>query len=359
MRFYACAVLVGGYLVSVSGNLTALELSNDIEKNTTLDFYGQVNQALMLSDDGESSDSYIVDNGNSPTRLGLRAEYDLDQGYTAGVHFEVGYSSNSSILVTQQDRTKSAEFRERHGNVYLASPYGKVSLGQGDGAANSNIQTDLSGTWIVGPTLLGSGLKFQDRSGAVGPRYGVVLSNQDFESRYDRLRFDLPSLGALKLAISQGVKDEDSDVTEIGGRAVFDVQGKLALAFGYSTKDTDTVAKDKVTVGGSVSWLHDSGFNLTGAYSKVSDDDPTNPDSKYSMYKVGYKAGRHAVALRYDITNDLDQKDDEASSLSLGYVFKPINKIELYTGYSINSLDRKSADFQDVDVVTLGSRIKF
>ncbi|NWO07524.1 MAG: porin [Alteromonadaceae bacterium] len=358
MRFF-CFIFVCSSLVSVSGDLYALGLNSDIKENVDLDLYGQVNQALMISDDGNSTDSYIVDNGNSPTRVGLRAEYHFDQEYTAGVHFEVGYSSNSSILVTQQDRTQSAEFRERHGNVYLKSPFGKLSLGQGDGAANSNIQTDLSGTWIVGPTLLGSSLNFQDKLGAVGPRYGAVLSNQDFESRYDRLRFDLPALGVLKMAVSQGVKDEGSDVTEVGGRAIFDVQGKLALAFGYSTKDTDTIAKDKSTIGGSVSWLHDSGFNLTGAYSKVSDDVPDTPDSKYFMYKVGYKTGKHAVALRYDITYDLDQEDDEASSISVGYVFNPINKIDVYAGYGINSLDRNAADFQDIDVVTLGSRIKF
>ncbi len=121
----------------------------------------------------------------------------------------------------------------------------------------------------------------------------------------------------------------------------------------------DGTAGNEDTVGGSVSWLHTSGFNLTGAYSRVSDDNPSNPDSTFKAIKAGYKSGQHAVAITYSVSDDYVKKGDEANSVRLGYVYKARKNIELYAGINKHSLKRSNANFDDILVAASGLRYKF
>lgn len=340
---------------------TAVTLCSTPGFAVEVDFYGQVNQALMSADDGETSETYIVDNINSGTRLGVKVSHELEDGLFAGAHVELGYNPNKSNAVTPTSKTIDGEFKERHVNAWLAGSFGKVSIGQGDGAANGNVERDLSGTQVIlwtNPALLGGALSFNETAAGADVQFKKAMSDLDFESRYDRLRYDLPSFGAFKASFSQGVKG-NNNVTELGARANFQVAGKLTAALGYSTESKGGNAGDEVTIGGSVSWLHASGFNLTGAYSTLSDDNPANPDATFSAVKVGYKKGKHAVALRYAVTEDLAALGDEATTIGVGYVFKPIKRVELYAGINNNSLDRSGSNFDDINVVTVGTRIKF
>lgn len=113
------------------------------------------------------------------------------------------------------------------------------------------------------------------------------------------------------------------------------------------------------TLGGSVSWLHESGVNLTGAYSTTRDDDPANPDADFYFGKIGYKAGKHAFDVHYAVTDDRVQKGDSAKTLGIGYVYKPTNWFDTYAGLNRHSLDRQGATFDDINTVLIGSRLKF
>ncbi len=78
----------------------------------------------------------------------------------------------------------------------------------GDGAANGNIERDLSGTNVVSfanPALIGGALSFIDRGAGDEVALKSAMSDQDFESRYDRLRYDAPSLGPVNLSVTKGV----------------------------------------------------------------------------------------------------------------------------------------------------------
>lgn len=184
------------------------------------------------------------------------------------------------------------------------------------------------------------------------------MSNLDFESRYDRLRYDLPSLGAFKPSVSYGIKG-NSDVVEVGVRANFDLGGKLTTALGYSNKDVGAATGSAVTTGASASWLHDSGLNLTGAYSVLSDDDSANPDASFTTYKVGYKMEKHAISLRYAKTEDRAVEGDKSTTIGLGYVFTPNKWFNVYAGFDNNSLNRSGSNFNDIDIATVGTRFKF
>lgn len=327
-----------------------------------MDTYGQINLGYMNGDTGDGSKSYIVDNDNSASRVGAKISGKVDDlGVTVGAHVELEYQHNPSNVVTPDTRNVDGEFNERQLNLFVKGDFGMASLGQGDGAANGNVEIDLSGTKIVSftnPALVGGALSFIDDAAGDEVALKSTMSDQDFESRYDRLRYDAPSLGPVDLAISQGVKDSN-DVTEVGARFSVPLAGKLAAGLGYSVKDVGGATGDVTTMGGSVSWLHTSGVNLTGAYSRVEDDDGANPDSDFYLVKLGYKQGRHAVDLHFAEAKDRVADGDSAKTIGVGYVYTPVKWLNLYAGYNNHSLDRDGGDYDDVNTVLLGSRVKF
>jgi len=325
--------------------------------------YGQINLGYMNGDTGEGSESYIVDNDNSSSRIGAKLSgYVNDLGITVGAHVELEYQHNPSNIVTPGLRSVDGEFDERHLNIFVQGSLGKVSLGQGDGAANGNVERDLSGTNVVSfanPALVGGALSFIDGDTGDSVALKSAMSNQDFESRYDRLRYDVPSLGPVDFSVSQGVKG-NSDVTEVGARISVPFAGKLAAGLGYSVKDVGGATGDVTTAGGSVSWLNSStGISLTGAFSQVEDDNTANSDSDFYLVKLGYKVGKHAFDVHYAKAQDRAAEGDSAETKGVGYVYTPIKWLNLYAGYNNNTLDRRNGDYDDVNTLLLGSRVKF
>lgn len=323
---------------------------------------GQVNRALMIADDGVDSESYYVDNGTSGTRFRFTGSADVMSGLKAGLVWEMQYQSNASDSVSQGSRNSTPSLNERHQHVYFQGAFGTFSLGQGDGAANGAMEVDLSGTTLVnyaGNGDLGGAIVYRDSTGALTANsIGGSYSQQDFESRYDRMRYDSPKLGPVQASASRGSKG-NSDVNELAVWVNTDLggAGKLSAAVGYSSEDTTTIGFDNDTIGGSVSWLASFGLNVTAAYSKQ--DLSSTRDATFTYLKVGFKTGQHAVAFDVGQTDDLAALDDEAQVMGIGYVFSPKNWAEIYGGLKVHSLDRPGSNFDDITILTVGSRLKF
>jgi hypothetical protein len=103
--------------------------------------------------------------------------------------------------------------------------------------------------------------------------------------------------------------------------------------------------------------LSAGGFNLTGALSMRENDDGL--DASFSYLKGGYKTGKHAVSIDYALGEDQAADGDESDMTGIGYVFKPTKWAEFYAGAKVHSLDRSGADFDDINIVTGGTRLKF
>ena len=114
--------------------------------------YGQVNKAVLYSNDGENGDVYLVDNDNSSTRVGLEGSIKPNDKYTIGTRIEVEYQTNPSNLVSQEDtRVDDIGLEKRHLDLWVdANAFGKFSLGWGSTASDGTSEMDLSGTSIVG-----------------------------------------------------------------------------------------------------------------------------------------------------------------------------------------------------------------
>ncbi len=365
------AAAVGAALLALGSSALA-----QAQQPLKVEVSGQVNRALMHADDGVQKKTFNVDNDISGTRFRFVGSAGMTPTIKAGVRLEWDYQSNESNLVTlatpsappASSATASPTLAERYLEAYFEhAQFGRLHIGQGDGAANDGTEVDLSGTGVVTSVFvseLGGGLNFRDKATglATGPTITQSITQQDFESRYDRVMYVTPTFGGFRAQVSNGVKDGFTTTEASGWYAAKLPIGDLAAAVGWSQQAQGPGVDKDVTVGGSVSWLHQSGLNLT--YSHSARDIPLaaglgTRDGKFDYGKVGYKFGQHAVSVDYAIGKNQSAQDDKVKTYAVGYVWSPIGWAEMYAGYRVYNLDRPGSDFEDIAVLTIGTRLKF
>jgi len=409
------AAAVGGALLLVG---TAVQA----QTAPTVQVYGQVSRALMFADDGTQSKWFHVDAEPSGTRLGVTGTGQALPTLRYGFRIEMDLQSNESQRVTLSPQAggngpqsnfpgtddDTGGWADRYFDAWLEGGWGRLHMGQGDGAANGASESDLSGTGMangIGVADLGGAMNYRATSiagvstgtpAAFGPNINASINQQDFESRYDRLMYVSPTFGGFRGQVSWGQKpasgggapaaasvavpvSQNTDVKEAslwyGGK--MGGFGELAAALGWSQRGANSPGgtKDEY-MGGSVSWLHSSGFNLT--FSHTRRDQPLSAaqdaagfelKSKFTYFKAGWKRGAHAVAVDYAIGEDFNAKEDKATMIGVGYVWNPVRWLELFAAYKVHSLDRDGStngatvtaqtEFDDVKIGTLGTRIRF
>ncbi|MBT8338918.1 MAG: hypothetical protein HKP58_15830, partial [Desulfatitalea sp.] len=167
---------------------------------------GQVNHLFMYADDGTEENFLIGDNDNSSTRFRFTGEENFGM-VKAGFTMEMEMESNtsSSMTIDQQDDGATTSLKERILEGYFNTPYGKISIGQGDGAANGTSEVDLSGTTVINysDTLATAGsFSFRTSGGGTGPTVSETRNNFDGLSRNDRIRYDSPTIAGFFLSTS-------------------------------------------------------------------------------------------------------------------------------------------------------------
>lgn len=338
--------------------------------NVTLQLSGQVNRGVLYVDDGNESEFLHVDNDNSSTRIRFVGVGRYNESISAGTVIEVQHESNSTanILIDGSSPGSSDSFTERKLELYFDhAQFGRIWLGQGDTASNGTSEVDLSKTGVIaysGIADLAGGIQFGglavDAAGnpinATNPRINTVFSNFDGLSRDDRIRYDTPTFSGFQLSASHA----DSRKSDVAARFSGDVGAGLRVAAGVAYAINGNVDSQ---VNGSVSVLHDSGFNVTGAVGQQ-DLDVGTRDPFFWYAKLGYiwsgGIGDTAFAIDYTQADDVAVLDDEFTAYG-AFVVQHIDNLgaELYLGVRNHELDRIAQDFDDVVAVLGGARIKF
>jgi hypothetical protein len=370
LRKTQVAAAVGGALLLVG---TAVQA----QTAPTVQLYGQVSRALMFADDGTQSKWFHVDNEASGTRLGATGTGQAMPGLRYGFRIEFDFQSNESQRVRFSPTGPLSNFpahdedvggfAERHADVWVEGGWGRINIGQGDGAANGATESDLSGTGMangIGVADLGGGILFRTAAGAFSTtNVNGSINQQDFESRYDRLMYVTPTFGGFRAQASWGQKT-DTDVKEISAwyGAKMGGLGELAAAVGWSTRGNATGGTADEYIGGSVSWLHTSGFNLTASYSQRENPAAVGAavrESEFTYLKAGFKRGTHAIAVDYAMGDDFSTVGGEAKMYGIGYVWNPVRWLELYAAYKVHQYEVGATSFEDIKIGTLGTRVRF
>lgn len=337
-------------------------------KTASVKLYGQVDRGVLVSDDGNDTDTYFVDNDNSSTRIGLLGKADVSDDLLVGTKFEVQFESNSSSAVNQNDKRNVGpnNFTERHFDFYIQSKtLGKLSVGQGDTASNGTSEVDLSGTSLVGYSsisdMAGGILFYDDDTDTLsGTDVGDAFSNMDGLSRDDRVRYDTPTFAGF-YASTSFIADDAIDVAlRYSGK----FNGfKLAAALAYAWPDDARSFDDQFN--GSVSMLLDCGFSATFAAGGRNYDGSDRDDPYFYYGKLGYQwkpfsVGLTAVSFDYGSYDDINADDDDADTFGIQFVQKVTDwSSEFYMGYRWHKLDRDGTDYDNVSALLTGARFKF
>ena len=330
--------------------------------------YGQVNKAVLYSNDGENGDVYLVDNDNSSTRVGLEGTIKPNEKYTIGTRIEVEYQTNPSNLVNQEDkRVEDIGFQKRHLDLWVdANTYGKFSLGYGSTASDGTSEMDLSGTGVVGYSAIADmagGQLFYDKNTNTlsDTPINAAFSNMDGLGREERIRYDSPSFS--------GFVGSASYVAEGGGDLAVRYTSqmdafKLAAAVAYANPGSSSDIVDD-QLAGSVSVLHDSGFNGTFAMGTRDQKGAGVDDAGFFYTKFGYRGrwcplGVTSLSADYGRFSDFDVNGDDADTIGLQMV-QDLQEwgTEAYLGYRLHKLDRNGVDYDNINAIMTGMRVKF
>jgi hypothetical protein len=393
LRKSQLAAAVGAALL-VGGTAAQAQVTGG-QQGIQVQLYGQVSRALMFADDGHQSKWFHVDAQPSSTRFGLNASAQATPGLRVGARIETEMKSNPSDTVSFADPSTGAVsgnvlWAERWLDAYFEGSWGRVNIGQGSGAADDASTIDLSGTGMANGNCVcdwGGGIVFRGSDGSsLGTTVLAAFNNNDFESRYDRIMYTTPTFGGFRAQVGTGQKSDAGEVNEASVWWAGKVAGDLQAAIGWSDEKTGAPAApggvetpSNQTFGGSVSWLHTSGFNVTFAYTQMelsalctaatcpagATVGSERDEVKFMWGKVGYKFGQHAIAVDYAQVKDQAAQGDDGKTYGVGYVWNPQRWLELFANYRIYQLDRDSSllaagvGIEDIAVGAIGTRIRF
>ena len=351
---------------AVSEEKKVAVLSGDSRAEVKL--YGQINKAVLYSNDGNDGNLYLVDNDNSSTRIGVVGAINPNDKYEIGTRFEVEYQTNPSNLVNQEDkRVEDIGFQKRHLDLWVdAKTYGRFSLGYGSTASDGTSEMDLSGTGVVGYSAvadMAGGQLFYDKNTNTlsDTPINAAFLNEDGLGREERLRYDSPSFSGFVGSASY-VADGGGDLA-VRYAAQMDAF-KLAAAVAYANPGGSSDFIDD-QMAGSVSVLHDSGFNVTFAMGTRDQKGAGVDDAGFFYTKFGYQGrwcpmGVTALSADFGRFLDFDVNGDVADTFGLQMV-QDLQEwgSEAYLGYRFHKLDRNGLDYDNINAIMSGMRVKF
>ena len=295
---------------------------------------GHVNRAIVSVDGGDNDGLRHVDANASESRVRFVGSEELDSGMTVGVNLEVGLGSDAhgygGAVTTADDGTMTSsknDLRVRHKNVYLATPGGKITLGQTQSTSDNVPYASMGGlSWLGGVTnwcsFAGAGAACQSNS----------------NGRIEALRYDSPALGPVTVAASAGEDDYWDVMAKVAGSAG---DTGYDLRLGYADED-------QMTFSGSVGFAQ--GTAVTVAWGQI-DNAGTADDSDYGYVALDQSYGDGSVGIYYGQGTDGDAED---SLWGVGVGHSVGGGAQAYAGF------RNMADGNDdVSLILVGMRVVF
>ncbi len=382
------AAALFAFTAAYSAPASAADDSFKTGNKNSLVMSGQVNRAVLYADDGNEGEFFHVDNDNTSTRFRLVGKGKVTAKFSVGMLIEVQIESNASNKVNIAGHESAIApdgggFSERKMEAWLAhEDVGKLTLGQGDPASNGTSEVTLSGTDVIlyagiadtaGGQVFRRSNQLDSSQPADGPSIGAVWGNQhDGRSRTDRIRYDSPMIAGFVGSVSHIQGDLwDVALRHAGKFGQFKTSAAIAYVDWEQVSASSGSGGTKgQQVNGSISVLHDSGLNVTFSGGTRDNDgldisgaSRNSDDHIYVM--LGYIAklldvGTTRFAVDYGQANDIDQNDDEITTWGIAAVqnLKDIGT-DLYVVYRNHELDRTGKDFDDINIVMAGARVKF
>ncbi len=352
----------------------AAELKYENNSGGYVLLYGQLHPALISVDDGQETETRVLDNDLSNSRVGLR----LMQPYGANeftFRFETALGLPNSTEWNQLGTDFSGWTRTdiRHVDFALKGNYGKFSAGQGSMVSDGAAETDLSyvGTALYSFTNDENSAFFYRETNGILSGITVGDSSSNFDgARRGRIRYDTPDFNGFSAGISYGENilsssDDDTyyDVGVFYGNT-FAGGVEFAASLAYAVRDFDDVTGERKDTIGSASVLLPSGFSFTAAAGTRDDTASGASDPNYWYAKIAYEGdwvswGKTGVGIDYFDGSDFDTDGSSTKAWGVAVVqkFESINT-DAYLKYRNHDFD-DGTSFDKNEAWVLGARWKF
>jgi len=335
------------------------------EERVKLSLSGWVNRAVNIVDDGKDTDAYFVDNDNAESRVNFAGTAKVTDDLTLGGMIELTIAPNKASDVNQEDQETGDVFEQRITEATLASKrFGKLSLGKGFSAAYGSGSRDLSRTSVIAYATIADtagGMLFRQKDDDTLTNLPINVTFQTFDglARVNRVRYDTPNYRGFNLSAA-AVSDQRYDAALYWGGQGYGFKAIGGVGLADPNKDDTGLQYD-----GSFSLLHENtGLNLSlsaGLQERDNQDDAQHLYAKLGWLKSFFSFGETALAVDYFRSPNQPTEDDDGYSVGAAAVqFFEKYGTEIYFLYRHHSLDRDvDPKVHDIDVVSLGSRVKF
>jgi len=344
---------------------------NNGNKNSLV-MSGQIVRNLIYQDNGDSHQLFHADGVNTRSRVRWIVSGQMTESVGIGGLVEMNFPSSNATGSLGTAGSNNGEvntdtaFAIRHSRIdFKHKAAGTLSIGQssvaGDGATTQSFLPGAAiGSSGGNPEIMRASTFFNDTTKAVSAIGSSAIGNFD-PSREDRIRYDTPSFGGLKLSVSH--QDSGASVGanysgKFGGVQV------AAAAFYRNTAASSTTVDS--TMGGSIAAKHDSGISAEFGYSK--EDAPTGVliEGKNWHAGVGYSAnltnlGSTGFVFAYGHTDDGVANGDTGKSWTVS-VNQKVSSVgaDIYAGYARASYDDSTANsYDDFSTIFAGTRLNF
>ncbi len=350
------------------------ELKYENNSGGSVVLYGQLDPVIVSVDDGQETETRLLDNDLSNSRVGLR----VMQPYGSNefmFRFETGLGLPSTGPANQDGTNTNGWTREdiRHVDFSLKGGYGKFSAGQGSMASDGAAETDLSyvGTALYSFTNDENGAFFYRGSDGVLSDITVGDSAGNFDGgRRGRIRYDTPDFNGFSAAIAYGQNilsssdDDDYYDIAVNYRNTFANGVEFAASIAYAVRDFDGQPGERKDTIGSASVLLPSGFSFTAALGTRDDTSAGASDPDYWYTKLAYEGdwvswGKTGVGIDYFDGSDFENQGSSTKSWGIAVVQRidAINT-DAYLKYRNHDFD-DTVDFDKNEAWVLGALWKF
>ncbi len=345
------------------GPLTLGEL-----RSGEFEFYGQINKALLVHDDGDAVRAYpLVDNGSSSTRAGVWFRRRAADDLLLSANFEMQWTPYATGTVNRVDDSVNLESHlVRKAELRADTAFGRFSFGQGSTASDGASEVDLSGTALAAyasvADIAGGQRLALEGGGVSGVTLASAFSDLDGLGRLVRARWDSPSVSGVTLSASIGSDQIGSGPEDGAYDAALRYADTLGGVLVNAAAAVSAPLGERERVNGSVAALHEA----TGLNAVLAAGWDSAQDGRFAYLKLGWRrtglvtSGDTAVSIDATTGRDRLLRGSETLSFGLAAVQQVAEGgADLYAGLRWFDVDSPTADYEPALSFIVGARLMF
>jgi len=367
--------------VAFAGQATAGDHARVVKSSkdqVTLKLSGQFSREMSYIDDGHNERVRHADSNYSSSRLRFHASGKINADMKVGARNEIAFDDarnapNNTRASANAGRSGN-DLQTRKTEIFIThNQFGRVWMGAGDPAANGVMNVNTHGIYSALPGFMGLIQNAQYRNAdsevLTGTGLATAMTDLDFNSRSTRVRYDTPVVAGFMASVSHSDAQEVEVALRYSGK-ILDSKVKWAAGASFNSLEDDTITE---MYGSQLSFVHSSGLGATGGCAYQVDEElstiGTNTQVDFDRFgcvvqghfqRKFNELGKSSLVVEYDQKENTAGDGDTATGVGVT-LHQAIDAaaMEVWVKYSHFDLDREGVDTDDIDVFTLGTRMKF